>query len=846
MPGKCKIFLGLIAALTAVRAPADPAAAATRLIQRVLPNRAAAFRVEIIPPAKGRDVYEIESRGGRIILRGNTAGSAAAAFNAYLRQFCHAHISWNAGNQLNLPNPLPAPPARIRVVSPYPYRFCYNYCTHGYTLAWRHWPRWERELDFLAMQGVNLALVIEGQEQVWIDALGTLGYSEAAVRRWLCLPSHQPWQYMDNMEAYGGPVPASLVRRRLELGRRIIRRMRELGIEPVLPGYYGMAPPDFHTRFPQARVHPQGRWGNQRRPDLLDPTDPLFAKLANAFYTAQRVRFGPVHFYSADPFHEGGRTRGIDLPACARAIFAAMQRAAPGAIWVLQAWSGNPRRQILEALPRKQLLVLDLFCEYRETWRQRNQFGHTPWLWCTIHNFGGNNGLDANFDRVARGPVRALEEAGPGKGWMRGIGAVMEGSETNPMLWEMFFGNAWRTKAPEIQAWIRAYARRRYGADDPHAVAALDILYRTAYAARPGPAQFPHNSAVCALPSLNPDQRAQAFTSTRPKYDPCTFARAWRELLRAAPRCAASDGYRYDAADFGRQVLADLGTRYHRAICYAWRGRDKEKLVRFSHKMLALIRAMDTLMATRREFLFGVWQRDARAWGQTPAESDLCEENARALLTTWTVPQCWGDYANREWAGLLRGFYLHRWKLWLDALQKGAAAGWRIQVGTVRKAILDWEYAWIRSHEPYPAEPSGDTLAVARRLLAEFGADAENPAIGRAPQLQLRRHVSPRDFFGRWRYQADGVDYVREIRPDGSLRLYRAGKLYSGWKGYTWKFSHDRIELRKADGTVFGKHALTQAGDLVFIGEPWGIAKKESAPAATGQVRKKAGNAPER
>lgn len=212
---------------------------------------------------------------------------------------------------------------------------------------------------------------------------------------------------------------------------------------------------------------------------------------------------------------------------------------------------------MLDALPKESLLVLDLFCEVRENWRSRNQFGNTPWLWCTIHNFGGNTGLSATFERVAVGPAKAFDEAGPGKGKMRGIGALMEGSETNPMLWDMFFRNSWKTQQPDVEAWISAYARRRYGADSAAAVKALDILRKTAYSTPGGNGQYPHNTAVCARPSLNPNQKARAFTNIDPTYDTTEFARCWRLLLDAAPSCNKSDAYRYDVVDFGRQVLGD-------------------------------------------------------------------------------------------------------------------------------------------------------------------------------------------------------------------------------------------------------------------------------------------------
>ena len=700
------------------------------LVRRVIPARASAFDAEVIPAADGHDVFELESCGGKIVCRGNTGVAVAAALNRYLEEFGHGAVSWNCGDQLALPDPPPPVPRKIRVVSPHRFRFAYNYCTHGFTMAWWDWPRWQRELDFLALKGVNLALVIEGQEQVWIEALRAFGYSEAEVRRWLVMPSNQPWQFMSNFEDYGGPVPAGVVAKRLALGRAIVARMRALGIEPVLQGYYGIVPSDFKGRFPAAKVHPQGDWGGLKRPDMLDPLDPAFPKLAAAFYEAQTRLFGRARFLAADPFHEGGNMEGIDLGACGRAIERAMAQANPGATWVIQGWLENPRQPLLDALDKSRLLVLDLFCEERENWRLRDQFGHTPWLWCTIQNWGGNVGLGGDIEGLRAKPALALAAAGPGKGEMRGIGALMEGSETQPLLWELFFGHAWRSDAPEIGPWLRDYARRRYGVESPAALQALQIELETVYA-HAGYVE----SVVCARPALDPFPKARSWASTQPAYDPTRLVQGWRRLLDAAPECRAADGYRYDLADLGRQVLADLAGRYHRAILQAYARRDAAKVARLGDRMLGLIRDLDALLATRREFLLGIWLADARRYGATNDEQDLCERNARELLTIWTghevdtIPPH-TDYANRQWAGLVGTFYLARWRIWLTALQSALATGQTFDSEAVGRHVRETELAWTNQHEPHPTEPHGDTIEVSRRLWERYSADASDPTLG--------------------------------------------------------------------------------------------------------------------
>ena len=715
----------------ALEPPTSTVSAAQGLIQRSLPlGSASQFTVEQIAAEGTSDVFEIESHDGKIILRGNDAMSIASALNWYLKNECHCDISWDCGDQLKLPKVLPSVPKKVRVISHHKFRYAYNFCTHGYTMVWWDWPKWEHELDFLAMNGVNLALIIEGQESVWSNTFTNFGYSTVDIRGWVVDPVHQPWMAMDNMEDYGGPLSPQLVARRLELGRQIIARMRELGIEPVLPGYYGMVPPDFKRKFPTANVHAQGDWAELKRPDILDPTDPMFAKVAAAFYTAQANLFGGAQFYDADPFHEGGSTKGIDLPACGRAI----QRAMGDSTWVLQSWWENPRQEMMDALDKNKVLVLDLNCENHENWRLRNNFSGAPWVWCVINCFGGNDGLSGRLAWMAEGPDNALTD--PAKGRMSGIGALMEGSGTIPAVWEMFFENSWRSQAPDLDKWLDDYALRRYGAAIPAAERAWRILADTVYNAPANARGLPVNSVICAWPSLDLQQEARSGAKTRQPYDTPRLVDAWKLLLAAAPEAKSSDGYRFDLCDVSRQVLADLGTRYDQQIIAAYRKRDAQAVRTMSRKMLGLIQDMNTLVGTRREYLLGVWLADARSWGSTKAEKDLCERNARELLTTWTRYDNIPDYANREWNGLLGDYYYHRWQMWLKALNDSLAHGIALNETVTRSQIRDWELSWtLQTNGHYATKPQGDVIAISKELFEKYAPDASQPlAPEREPQ----------------------------------------------------------------------------------------------------------------
>src|SRR3712207_7343109 len=59
--------------------------------------------------------------------------------------------------------------------------------------------------------------------------------------------------------------------------------------------------------------------------------------------------------------------------------------------------------------------------------------------------------------------------------------------------------------------------------------------------------------------------------------------------------------------------------------------------------------------------------------GETDAQKDLYEWNARVQITTWgnrAAADDGGlhDYAHKEWNGLLQDFYYMRWKTFFDEL----------------------------------------------------------------------------------------------------------------------------------------------------------------------------------
>jgi alpha-N-acetylglucosaminidase len=77
---------------------------------------------------------------------------------------------------------------------------------------------------------------------VWRNLLLRLGFSKQQINDFIAGPAFLAWWEMNNLEGWGGPNPDSWYKQQEDLQKKILKRMKEWGMHPVLPGYSGMIP----------------------------------------------------------------------------------------------------------------------------------------------------------------------------------------------------------------------------------------------------------------------------------------------------------------------------------------------------------------------------------------------------------------------------------------------------------------------------------------------------------------------------------------------------------------------------------------------------------------------------
>ncbi len=616
------------------------------------------------------DRFELETVKDQLHIYATTPSAAAMGFNYYLNKYCHQMMSHGADNLRSL-DVLPEVRPKCIIETPFQYRYALNYCTFNYSMSFYQWNDWERELDWMALHGVNLMLATTGMEIIWQKTLEPFGFSEKEILDFIPGPAYTAWWLMGNLEGWGGPVTEDMISRQMQLQKRILSRMKELGIEPVLQGFYGMVPTTLQAKFPAAKIFDQGKWGGGfQRPAFLSPMDSLFTRMADVYYRNIKNIYGDFHFFEGDPFHEGGTSTGMDVTSSAKAIQFQMQKQFPGSTWVLMAWGENPVDALVNGIQKDRMLVLELNGENPDNWAKTNATGNIPWIWCSINNYGETTGLKGNLDCVLQDPRRSLHM--PHGKDLKGIGLAAEGILNNPVFYELLLTHAWGP-AKSTDSLLHDYMKYRYGKEDDDLYSGLIMLSKSVYSSeRDGGTE----SVFAARPNKEV-KSVSTWGSTKIGYDRRVLENALQVYLKAAGRFSQSETFQYDITEIAGQVLANQGQRAYDSAMLYFNQKEKSKYNYFKNEFFHLLDLQEQLMSTNKNRMVGTWLNQARNFGRTDYEKNLAERNARMQITIWgpdTNPATdLHDYAYKEWSGLIKDLYRVRWKLFFDQLDNEMA-----------------------------------------------------------------------------------------------------------------------------------------------------------------------------
>lgn len=661
----------------------------------------------------GNGFYKYEVNRNKLIVQGNSVVSLCRGFYDYIKTSNQGMLTWS-GKNLNIRNKLKYIPSKS-VRSPYKYHYYMNVVTHGYTTPYWDWKRWEQELDWMSLHGMDLLMLNGAYESIMWRVFKKIGMKDEEIRSFFTGPAFNPWNRMGNITGWDGPAPQSYYDKQISLTHKILERMRSLGIEPIVQSFAGFVPASLKRVYPEIELQELYWEGFEKeyRANILLPNNDLYRSIGKMFIDEWQQEFGKATYFIADSFNEmqvpGDDSLETALSDYGKTTYETIKAANPDAVWVLQGWTfpyfkdkqgrlfWTPGRlkAFLSKIPDEKILILDLGNEYNllewnipPSWKTYDGFFNKSWVYSFAPNMGGKVPWNGDLRTYATAPIAALEYAK--KGNLVGYGFAPEGIENNELVYELLADMGWSSTGIDIKEYIRNYCRLRYGSFPGAMATAYDHFLRSCYGSFNGHPRFAYQLSPDGLANGSVNRSADFFKGAR------LFAEC-SDLFRT------SEYYKNDLIEITAQALSLYADSLIR-MASGKSGKEKDTLL---NKAYDKLQQADKLLQSHPDLRLSKWLNYAAGYGDDAMEKSYYTKNAKRIITRWGGHI--RDYSSRMWGGLISSYYVQRLKASHEAERnnkKFDAAG--------------WEDNWIANEQITDEAPFPDPVAVCKELIESF------------------------------------------------------------------------------------------------------------------------------
>lgn len=686
---------------------------ALNVIKRFAGNEKIAVTLSHSEKEGNRDTFETAWKNNQLEVKGSSGIALCRGFYDFVRSQKAGISSWT-GNRLQWPTNVPDGWNK-KVVSPFRHHYYYNPVTYGYTLPYWDWEQWQKEIDWMALHGINMPLALVANEAISARVWKKLGLTDEEISSYFVGPAHFPWMRMGNISGIDAPLPLEWHEDQIALQHKILKRMKGLGMTPVCPGFAGFVPQAMKRIFPNVNLV-ETHWGGSFKNWMISPDQELFSKIGTMFIQEWEKEFGKQGYYLADSFNEmevpfppkGTKERYDLLASYGEKLYKSIAAANPDAVWVMQGWMFGYQRSIwepatlqalLSKVPDDKMLLLDEAVDYNMTywnngsnWDFHKGFYNKPWIYSTIPNMGGKSGQTGILSFYANGQLEALNS--PNKGRLEGYGMAPEGTENNEVIYELCSDAGWSDKKIDINAWLMDYSASRYGNAPDALKATWDDLQLSVY------------GSFTDHPRYNWQFRPGAVKKGSINANDHMY-KAIENFASLSGQLKDSPLYRTDLAEWTAAYVGGKMEILIQAIDNAYLYDDKEKSAELEKKFFALALGIDRALVSHPTARLDRWIGFARKHGNSDALKNYYEKNARRIVTIWGPPV--DDYSARIWSGLIRDYYVPRWKQYFESKKTGKAL-----------ELAQWEKNWVENQIGLsPVAPYPDVVDACKKLIQE-------------------------------------------------------------------------------------------------------------------------------
>ncbi len=619
---------------------------------------------------QGRDSYAWEMKGQTLLIKASDGVAACRGFYDWVKEKGAGISSWS-GKRFELPADLTTAPKTV--TSAYRDHQYMNVVTYGYTAPFWDEARWDREIDWMALHGIDMPLLLLAQEQVYREVFMDMGLTKEEIDKWEVGPAHLPWMRMGNLSgnSFDGPLGEDWNNRQVALCKHVIDRMRKLGMKPICPAFGGFVPKDFVKHYKGTIDLTGWDWvPDDYRNHRLNPGSEAFVEVGTRFIKKWEEKFGKFTYYLSDSFNEMAIPNDPALmTAYGDAIYKSIRDANPDAVWTMQGWTLGYQRSswgngILQALlknvPDDKFMALDMATDYNYCfwhapydWDTYDGFYGKEWVWSVIPNMGGKTAMTGFLDYYAN--ARLTAQRSPNKGNLTGYGFAPEGVENNELLYELITDGGWvgATDSIPVNQWLQNYAQCRYGkAGGERMNAYHQALQSSVYNSFQDHPQFAWQVRNNIIGKGNVNQNQAYCTGVENLFAALKPGEKVSDLLQADLIEAA--------ALYTSGKIENLNARIQKAVDAQQTAKANELLKTLENLMLRLDRALTAHPLYNLEN----WEKQAMDMATSAADKQRNAVNARRIVSVWygnhQQDEPVNDYACRVWAGLIRDYYLPR------------------------------------------------------------------------------------------------------------------------------------------------------------------------------------------
>uniref|UniRef100_A0A1A9WWC2 Alpha-N-acetylglucosaminidase n=1 Tax=Glossina brevipalpis TaxID=37001 RepID=A0A1A9WWC2_9MUSC len=635
--------------------------------------------------------------------------SAAKGFHYYLKHYIGKDVYWY-NRYIELSDDKVFPKVSINSTSESSTIYYQNVCTWGYSFIWWDFAKWIEHIDWMAMMGISLTIA-PNQEQLWYETYSELGLSDQEIDEHFTGPAFLPWLRMGNIRGWAGPVSPTFRKLQMLLQQQIVKRQRAFGMTVAIPAFSGHLPVAMQRLYPNVNFSIVGRWNRFSDehccPLYLDPCEPLFENISTKFLYKTINTYGTDHIYFTDPFNEllPRKFTKDYVNMTAYYIYNSMQSIDPKAIWLLQDWmfvknifwTDELIKTFLLAVPLGNLLILDLQSEQFPQYERTQSFYGQPFIWCMLHNFGGTLGMHGSVDAINMGIRKAREII---NSTMIGVGIVPEGINQNYIIYSLALERAWVKDDFNTKDWFNTYANVRYGVNNLNLHNAWNLLKNSVYA---------YNGSITIHGKYLITRRPSTNLKPWIWYNYSDIYKAWQLMLDSNLSIPITHymEYEYDLVDITRQFLQVTAEHLYVNIMASYKQFQIKRFNYLVDKLLELFDNLEEILGTNVNFLLGPWLEDSKKFSNNINEQKLFEFNARNQITTWGPKGEIGDYATKQWSGIVQDYYKPRWKYFLLELHQSLIDKQPFNRSLFVKNVFNYiEYPFSYDRKIYPVIPT--------------------------------------------------------------------------------------------------------------------------------------------